>query len=381
MNNLHIKLDFRYSTRLLKQTRSIIKYNIANKVYIASLHSIGLNKKEFINSSIILDRFHLYSRFLPKTILFQFIKNIEFLCVLFIHYRNKGINVVNIHSLTLLPVGVLLKFAYKSKLVYDIHELETETIFLSGFRKTIFKYIEKFLISFCDTIFVVSESIAEWYATNYLIEKPVVVLNTPNYNHIHSSEALRHDLGIPPDQRIFLYQGGLSPGRGIESLLSAFKSKSIENVNAVIVFMGYGPLKQKIEKISKKHKNIFFHKAVHPDELLKYTASADFGLSLIENKCLSYCYCMPNKVFEYTMAGLPIIVSNLLEMASFVDKYKIGIILADDSHDFIVEGIHRMLSVDRSELIYNAQKCSRIYCWEVEEKKMIDAYISLLSLK
>jgi glycosyltransferase involved in cell wall biosynthesis len=373
LNNLHITLtDFSHETRILKQTRSIIRYGIAQKVYIASLHSGNLRKKEYFESNIILNRFKLLSRSMPKLICLQVFKYIELIIVLLMKYRGKNIRIINIHSLSLLPIGVILKHIFKSQLVYDTHELETETIFLSGFRKRVSKCIERKLICFCDIIFVVSESISNWYAIHYEIEKPWVVLNTPNYEDICSNESLRYDLDISSDKIVFLYQGGLFPGRGIEALLSVFKS--IGNINAVIVFMGYGPLKSIIEKNSEEHENIFFQNAVHPDEVLKYTASADFGLSIIENRCLSYYYCMPNKIFEYTMAGVPIIVSNLPEMTSFVDKNQVGVVIKNESPDSIIEGINRILQRDRNQLSLNARKSSKRYCWEVEEKKMIYAY-------
>ncbi|WP_323592289.1 hypothetical protein, partial [Aliarcobacter butzleri] len=70
--------------------------------------------------------------------------------------------------------------------------------------------------------------------------------------------------------------------------------KTIDNENAVIVFMGYGSLENLIRETSKEYKNIYFHQAVSPDVLLDYTSSADFGISTIEDSCLSYRYCLPN---------------------------------------------------------------------------------------
>ena len=51
---------------------------------------------------------------------------------------------------------------------------------------------------------------------------------------------------------------------------------------------------------------IRLHPAVRPQILAEYTASADVGMCLIEDTCLSYRYCMPNKLFEYFAAGVPL---------------------------------------------------------------------------
>ena len=103
--------------------------------------------------------------------------------------------------------------------------------------------------------------------------------------------------------------------------------------------MGYGTLENLIQKISKEYKNIYFHKAVSPDVLLDYTSSADFGISTIEDSCLSYRYCLPNKMFEYLMAGIPVIVSNLYEMKRLVESNMVGTVAKENTSDVLKEAI------------------------------------------
>ena len=88
-------------------------------------------------------------------------------------------------------------------------------------------------------------------------------------------------------------------GRGIENLIDNIKKNVVEDYN--FVFMGYGPLEELLKKTSKEIKNIIYVPPVDPSELPIYTSSANFGIALIEDKCLSYRYCLPNKFFEYAM--------------------------------------------------------------------------------
>ncbi|MBF4323133.1 glycosyltransferase, partial [Vibrio anguillarum] len=210
----------------------------------------------------------------------------------------------------------LLKKLFKVKLVYDAHELETEKNGLNGFRQRISKYIESLFIRSCDLIIVVGENIADWYANAYKIERPLVVKNSPRFRLQAKKNLFRERLGILPNQKILLYQGGLMKGRGVQLILDAFKERKDSHV--VAVFMGYGDLTTEVEQAAKNHQNIFYFPAVSPNVVLDYTASADIGISLIENTCLSYYFCMPNKLFEYAMAGIPVIVSDMKEMAEAV---------------------------------------------------------------
>lgn len=378
MNNLHISLnELTNASRVLKQTSSLAGSSYFNRIYIAGLHLGDLKKEEIISEKITLNRFSLATRKLSKNFFIQVIKYLEYCFRVFFFYRKKNINVVNVHSLGLLPLGYVLKKLYKAKLVYDAHELETETNGSKGFRQKLSKWLEKKLIHKADMTLVVSESIADWYANEYNIARPPVVLNAPNIRELKINNHFREQLGIREDQIILLYQGGLMPGRGVHLILEAFKQRKDDKV--VAVFMGYGPLEADIKIAAEQHSNIYFFPAVPPQVVLEYTASADMGISLIENTCLSYYYCMPNKLFEYAMAGLPVLVSNMKDMSELVTRYAMGAVISDFSAEGINQAIDNFLEQDLTRMKANAYQAACENAWEVQEKKMLAAYQKLLS--
>lgn len=378
MNNLHISLnELTNASRVLKQTSSLAGSSYFNRIYIAGLHLDSLKKEEIISEKITLNRFSLSTRKLSKNFFVQIIKYLEYCFRVTLFYRKKNIKMVNVHSLGLLPLGLLLKKIYKAKLVYDAHELETETNGSKGFRQKLSKWLEKKLIHKADMTLVVSESIADWYANEYNIARPPVVLNAPNTRELKINNHFREQLGIREDQIILLYQGGLMPGRGVHLILEAFKQRKDDKV--VAVFMGYGPLEADIKIAAEQHSNIYFFPAVPPQVVLEYTASADFGISLIENTCLSYYYCMPNKLFEYAMAGLPVLVSNMKDMSELVTRYAMGAVISDFSADGINQAVDNFLAQDLTRMKANAYQAACENAWEVQEQKMLAAYQKLLS--
>jgi len=380
LNNLHISLtEFRNESRVLKETNSILNHNIASKVYIASLHADDLEEEKIYKDNLILNRFKLSSRKLSKNLFVQVLKYFEFIYRVTLFYRKKEIKMINIHAIALLPFGIFLKYLFKAKLVYDTHELETETNGSKGLRKKLAKFMEKSLIKKCDLIFVVSENIADWYAKEYEIQRPVVVKNAPRLIDNKKTNHFRENLSIKDDSIIVLYQGGLSKGRGVDLLLETFKKRDDDKV--VIVFMGYGQLEEDIKIASKEKNNIFFHPAVAPEIVLDYTSSADIGISFIENTCLSYYYCLPNKLFEYAMAGLPVIVSNMKEMRELVEKYDMGIIVEDDKVNSMNNAIDKILQSDIKQMKLNARRCAEENSWEKQEIKMINEYKRVLNGK
>lgn len=295
-------------------------------------------------------------------------------CILVV--KKEKTEVVNVHTLALLPLGWLFKKLFKVKLVYDAHELETEKNGLHGVRQRISKRLEAIFIRYCDLVIVVGERIADWYAETYKIDRPLVVKNAPKRRFLGKKNLFRERLGILPEQKIVLYQGGLSRGRGVQLILDAFKVRPKNDV--VAVFMGYGDLADQVKEAAKSHTNIFYLPAVPPDVVLEYTASADIGISLIENTCLSYYYCLPNKLFEYSMAGLPVIVSAMKEMADAVKEFDFGVVLSEYSISAVNEAIDHLADYDLSPYSRNAHQFAIANAWEEQEKVMLEGYRRML---
>jgi len=128
---------------------------------------------------------------------------------------------------------------------------------------------------------------------------------------------------------------------------------------------------------SKESDNIFFHQAVSPDVLLDYTVSADFGIATIEDSCLSYRYCLPNKLFEYIMAEVPVIVSNLPEMRKVVQEGKIGVVLEEETLEGITRAIKEAVALDKNQINNNLKKVKKIYNWEEQERALLEVYGAL----
>jgi glycosyltransferase involved in cell wall biosynthesis len=184
---------------------------------------------------------------------------------------------------------------------------------------------------------------------------------------------LREQLKIKRDETLFIYQGGLSKGRGIQIILDAFGKV---NKQKHIVFMGRGPLEEVIKEFENNFSNIHFHPAVKPEEVLRYTSSADIGVSLIENTCLSYYYSLPNKVFEYLLSGLPMIVSEFPEMGRFVDENNCGWKVRIDSRA-LIKLIESISHEDIFEKTNNVLKCRDNYGWHIEEETLLKIYKSM----
>jgi len=296
-------------------------------------------------------------------------------CFVFL-LNNKAYTIVHCNDLNSLPIGVFYKFFNRNvKLIYDSHEYAINEVPYESKLSIGIKYlIERTLIKFADSVITVSDSIGDEYKRLYNITKPHIVLNCPPYKEQQKYNYFREEFNIDSQQKIFLYQGGLSKGRGVEIILEAFDSFKSDEI--VLILMGNGQLEEIVMDKAKASSIIFYKSAVPTDILLNYTSSADFGISFMEDSCLSYRFCLPNKLFEYLMAGIPVLVSNLHEMKSLVDGYNVGIVAETNTVKGFSAAIDKSLTKDYSQVVSNVKKARKYFCWEEQEKVMVDLFRS-----
>ena len=236
--------------------------------------------------------------------------------------------VIHCNDWFVLPIAATIKFLTNSKLIYDAHELESQTTNDPNFPSVFIERLERFLWPYIDYLTTVSSSIQNWYHDEMGFKPSEVILNSPAFKpenvagttHVDRSY-FRKKYGLSDSTIVYLYIGMLSVGRGIEVILDTFDSTK---TNSAVVFMGYGNYRGRIEKQGLKSKNVFVHDRVPHSEVVRIASNADFGLCLIENVSLSDYFCIPNKLLEYAFSGIPVVASMLPEIKRVVDEYHLG---------------------------------------------------------
>lgn len=357
--------DFKRDIRVYKENISLSQNGF--KTEIVAISNTNLKKNE-IKDSFKITRINCNVPIFPINLIIYWTKSI---------FRYRKENIFHCNDLYTLPIGVTIKifFNKKAKIIYDCHELETDAGIYNNkpLLKLMAKFFEKKLIRNVDQVITVSESIAKIYQEKYNIVKPALILNCPNYKIYKKNNLFKKEFNIHKNKKILIYQGEFSKHKisGVNLLIEAFSNKKI-NKNVVLVLLGYGELFQKIKENTKLN-NIYFKNAVSTDVYMDYISSADYGIHILDNSCLNHEYALPNKIFEYTMANLPIIVSNLAEMKDFVLNNKIGVVLEKDNVESLIRSIECILKLPKS----NFQKINQIYCWEKQEEVLINIYKQL----
>ncbi len=223
-----------------------------------------------------------------------------------------------------LHVAYLFKKKFKSKLIYDSREIYSKLGKLDKERikQKIISSIELLLVKRVDLL-TVSGDLDSEYLKSYLPYKKeyYTILNLPYYKPKVESDLIRNYFKLPHSKKIILYQGILIKGRGILPAISAMSKLE----DYVLVIIGetspYLDDIRKFAKLSQVEDRVYYKEKVDYTSLHEWTCSADIGIALFEDISLSYKYALPNKLFEYAMAGLPVIASDLPAMKLVTTGY------------------------------------------------------------
>ncbi|MEO5645598.1 MAG: glycosyltransferase [Bacteroidia bacterium] len=294
-------------------------------------------------------------------------------------WRNKADVYVSNDLDTLWPNYIVSKWR-KKPLVYDTHEIFTEVPELVSrkSKQNAWKKLERRIFPKLKYVFTVNESIADWYEREYGI-RPVVVRNIPRKNNGLTRQLTRKEVHLPENKKIILLQGaGINVHRGAEEAVEAMQF--IEN--AVLLIIGGGDVIHQLKEMAEKEHldgKIIFVNKLPPDELRAWTKLADIGLTLDKDTNINYRFSLPNKIFDYIHAGIPVLASDLVEVKRIVENYNIGRVTPDHHPKTIAKIINEMLSgAEYATWKANTKTAAEALTWEKEEEKIKAVYSRFL---
>ena len=211
---------------------------------------------------------------------------------------------------------------------------------------------------------------------------PVVHL-VPNYPEAGAPPARRELRDLPGGEEIdsakpiVLYLGGLMAGRGLEQLVDAIALVP----EAQLVLLGDGVEQGRLrERAAASGASVLVVPPVPPDLVEAYAASAAVGVSPIVPSCLNYRYSLPNKLFQYMAAGIPVVASAFRQVREIVEGSGSGIVVDTTRPDAIARGIRTVLADPAEAAAMGARGKEAVvdrFNWEASAIVLRDVYQQL----
>ena len=312
------------------------------------------------------------------------------------NYDNAALNelrklqpdIIHANELNTLEIAVSYKQANQKKqarIIYDSHEFEAgRDKIQSEFERKNVAEIERNLVANVDSVITVSEGIADTLEESFGY-RPNVIFNAPSFDFSKSDDEhwgnIRKAANISDSTPLAVYVGRLKIGRGQEIYLEALRHAPTVH----LAMVGVQPpqalyhMELLIEKFGLEGR-VHFVQAVQPEHVPYFVQGANFGIVPTQNIGLSYRYAMPNKLFEMTLAGLPVIVGRLPEMQKYVEKFECGIVV--DERDPIAIG-RAMDELAKNGHPYKQGSEHNLmihegYSWQAQKKRLIEIYTDVV---
>lgn len=253
---------------------------------------------------------------------------------------------------TLIPNYLVGKLQRK-KLVFDSHELFSEIPELvhRPLVKKIWVLLENWMLPNLKNAYTVCDSIAQHYAKKYATEFKVI-RNLPIAKNKQPRGEFLFDTS---EKKIILYQGAVNVGRGLELMIDCMAFLP----NCILVIVGTGDIFKELKTlITAKNlgNQVKLLGQISPEKLHTFTPLADLGISLEEDLGLNYRFALPNKIFDYIQAEIPVLVSDLPEMKKIVSDYKVGEIVSNRTPKILAKQIEQILEKNFAVALKEAKK-------------------------
>jgi glycosyltransferase involved in cell wall biosynthesis len=286
-----------------------------------------------------------------------------------------------------LPAIHRLRRRHGGRTIYDSRDMYMDSRNLASAPRLIRAFqgwLERRWARAADRVITVNRPYAERLGRRFGIAEPAIVMNCPVAWTPPDPlpDLLRSAAGIDPATRVVLYQGQLISDRGIEQAMDAI----LQVPNAALVLLGYGDLTEHYRALAARPPyagHVHLLPAVHPDELIAWTASADVMLMPIQPTTLNHQYTTPQKLFESIAAGVPVVASDMPGMRAIVEELDAGVLCDPTDPALIAASLRTVLDAPAAERAARRERILRAareqYSWEVQVEALRAIYDHLVA--
>jgi len=244
-----------------------------------------------------------------------------------------------------LVANYLVSRIRRKPLVFDAHEMfpEVPEVVHRKLVRTVWTKIENWIFPRLKHSYTVCQSIADIYNEKYKMNMQVI-RNIPFAKQATPA-------GIPPidsqGKKVLLYQGAVNIGRGIEWVIDAMPYLD----DFVFYVIGDGDILEEVKakvKVGRLEDRVLFTGRIPFEQLSAYTACADVGVNLLENRGLNYYYSLPNRIFDFIRNEIPVLACDFPEIRRIVSHYNIGTLIDHYEPQYLAESIKQLVAKEKN---------------------------------
>ena len=266
--------------------------------------------------------------------------------------------------------------------IYDAHEYVQGLARYSRRIVTAWANLEKEYIHRADRVITVSAPLAALLVKDYHLSRPPdLVLNIPIVrDDQHDAFTIRQVIGLPEDVPLVVYSGGIDATRGVHTLVEA-----MGNVPGVHLGLVAKARTNYILSLLETAADGGYDDRIHlvgfvdPDKVVPFLSGATMAVHPMVSNKMNHQIALPNKLFEYLNARLPIVVSDNKAMADLITEHGVGAVFGAEDPDDLAAAIKS--TIENHDLHVQAIDNSGVlekYTWQAQADALLDVYADVL---
>lgn len=292
---------------------------------------------------------------------------------------------IHVHDIYPLAAAIELSQRLGAPVIYDAHEIETERLPpMSPFEKNFIDQVERLWLTKVHRMIVCCGSAADFYQHRFPGPRPTIVMNAPEFKaHETTPLDLRKACGISMHDPLIIYTGSIGgEARGLHLVARAMRElpgyhlailgpRHANNDAWFLAEAGAAGVASQVHLLNP----------VDHELVVSAIRSADVGICPIQDASLSYRYALPNKLFEMAFAGIPLCVSDLPEMASFIRSNELGVTMNQSDPSDIARALRETYQ-NRAQLRPCESRLAVLrekYGWAAQQANLLEIYSNLES--
>ena len=264
--------------------------------------------------------------------------------------------------------AVLVAKMRKKPLIYESHEYWAKKNSNRLLSHWIVLKIEKYICKKADLVIVVNDYIAICMADDYLIQKPLVILNVPDVEPIEEVNSESLPLRV-------LYHGAVEENRGVDHLVEAIGQA---NEQVELLIRGDGKWLNNAKSLVSEldlTDIVRFEPPVDVHLIVEAASYSHVGVCY-GDAAAGYEWALPNKVFEYMAAGLVVVASDFIELRHLIESTGCGVLLTPGDSTALAKAFDELaLDFKKVRKCRNASLTAArtYYIWPIQSKILLDA--------
>lgn len=296
------------------------------------------------------------------------------------------IDLLHVHDFPLLGIGARaagrsIRRKKRFQLLYDAHEYVAGLVYATPEVGDAWLDLEDEYIHCADAVVTVSEPIADAIHARYGVARPDVVLNAPVATAADvPAPSIRSLAGFSPDDTVIVYSGGLAAERNVDVVVGGL-SLLPDSVKLAIVANNGAAVDRLVEALEPEvAARISAVPFVEPHLLPSYLSEADLAVHPMDPNSENHQLALPNKLFDYLHARLPMVVSDCRTMRAFVESHGLGVGFDGVDSGAFADAVRAILGRfdEYQQRCDGAAGLRRDHTWERQSEVLLGAYGRLL---